>query len=218
MSRYDLDAALRATTPAEILALIERAGERVSDMCSGSGKWRMSVPVQHDDHDIVISDALRAAKRYLKCEPLAEARERVYEWPQTELRINQLCSRIEQLTVRAEAAERVVERVREEKDGVYDERNRVVAWAAAMAVALGLTVRVSKTAIEGWDAAWHNCIYIETPAGQASWHFHDDDAGMFSAFPHCESYEWDGHSTPEKYVRLALISHGRIAAALDDTP
>lgn len=86
-------------------------------------------------------------------------------------------------------------------DAVYIERNQVVA-ALAKCFPSGL----KKTAIEGWDPAWHNCVYIDLPTGQASWHFHDDDAWMFKGLP---SYlgEWDGHSTPEKYKRLHALTH-----------
>jgi hypothetical protein len=70
-----------------------------------------------------------------------------------------------------------------------------------LSIAAGYVVRVTKTAIDGWDVAWHNCVYVMTPTGQASWHFHDDDAHLFADLPHGDVV-WDGHTTPEKYDRL----------------
>jgi hypothetical protein len=61
---------------------------------------------------------------------------------------------------------------------------------------------VKKTAIPGWDEAWHGCIYIDLPTGQASWHFHDSEAHLFAHLPPYDG-EWDGHTTEEKYERMA---------------
>lgn len=85
-------------------------------------------------------------------------------------------------------------------DAAYKERNQVVA-----ALAKCFPSGIAKTAIEGWDEAWHNCVYIDLPTGQASWHYHDRDAYLFEGLP---SYteEWDGHSTPEKYERLHALT------------
>jgi hypothetical protein len=84
-----------------------------------------------------------------------------------------------------------------QKDGAYEERNKVVA-----ALAKCFPCGVAKTAIEGWDADWHGCVYIDLPTGQASWHYHDSQSYLFDGFPPYQS-EWDGHDTPEKYKRLA---------------
>ena len=86
-------------------------------------------------------------------------------------------------------------------DAVYLERNQCVALIARMAVAMGLSVAVTKTAIEGWDEAWHNCIYVGLPTGQVSWHFHDKEAYLFEGLPRGD-VKWDEHSTPEKYLRV----------------
>jgi hypothetical protein len=55
----------KATTPEQVLALIADASEKVSDMCSGSGRCRMTIPPQTDDHDIAIGNALCAAKAFI---------------------------------------------------------------------------------------------------------------------------------------------------------
>jgi hypothetical protein len=84
-------------------------------------------------------------------------------------------------------------------DGAYNERNRLVA-ALSKLFPSGL----KRTAIEGWDPAWHGCVFIDTPAGQLSWHFHDREAPLFA---HLGPYagEWDGHTTAEKYARLERL-------------
>ncbi len=95
-----------------------------------------------------------------------------------------------------------VQELRDKKDAAYLERNQCVALIARMAVAMGLPVAVTKTAIEGWSEDWHGCIFIGLPTGQVSWHFHDSQAHLFEGLPHREQ-AWDGHDTPEKYRRVA---------------
>ena len=97
---------------------------------------------------------------------------------------------------RAEAAERELAVLRERKDGAYEERNRVVAFIARI-----FPSGIARTAIEGWDEEWHGCVYINSPMGQLSWHFHDSQAYLFKDLPPYEG-QWDGHSTDEKYARL----------------
>ena len=83
------------------------------------------------------------------------------------------------------------------KDEAYTERNKVVALLARLLPAIRTT-----TAIKGWSKEWHNCVYIETPMGQLSWHYHDDDAHLFERVNRVPSYIWDGHSTEIKYERI----------------
>ena len=63
------------------------------------------------------------------------------------------------------------------KDAAYLERNQVVS-----ALAKCFPSGVERTTIEGWGD-WHNCVYIELPTGQASWHFHDSQAYLFEGLP-----------------------------------
>lgn len=94
----------------------------------------------------------------------------------------------------------LLSRARQEaSDASYTERNQVVA-----ALAKCFPSVVTKTAIEGWYPAWHNCVYITLPTGQESWHFHDNDAHLFRDIPRGEM-KWDGHTTPEKYARLDAL-------------
>lgn len=84
-------------------------------------------------------------------------------------------------------------------DSAYWERNRLVALLARLYPS-GRAI----TAIPGWDEAWHNCIYIDTPKGQLSWHVHDNEMVQFASLPEYKG-EWDGHSTEEKYRRILLL-------------
>ena len=99
-----------------------------------------------------------------------------------------------------EAADRI-EKLEAARDGAYTERNRLVAFLASI-----YPSGVKRTAIPGWDEAWHNCVYIDLPVGQASWHYHNDEAHLFAHLPPYES-EWDGHTTEEKYERLLLATN-----------
>ena len=89
--------------------------------------------------------------------------------------------------------------MRARKDAAYAERNKLVAALAHI-----FPAGVAKTAIEGWDAEWHNCVYIDTPVGQLSWHYHDSQAMAFMDLPPYPG-KWDGHTTEEKYERLAKL-------------
>jgi len=98
-----------------------------------------------------------------------------------------------------QAAQEAVKDMEQRKDAAYLERNQVVA-----ALAKCFPSGKARTAIEGWSEDWHNCVYIDLPTGQVSWHYHDSQAYLFVGVPHYLS-AWDGHSTEEKYRRLAQL-------------
>ena len=100
-----------------------------------------------------------------------------------------------------EAADRI-EALEAARDGAYTERNRLVALLASL-----FPSGIKKTAIPGWDEAWHGCVYIDLPVGQASWHYHDREAHLFAHLPPYQG-EWDGHATEEKYDRIARAALG----------
>lgn len=59
---------------------------------------------------------------------------------------------------------------------------------------------------ESAEETFRTCVAIIFPTGQATWHIHKDDLDLFqhlelNAFP----FTWDGHSTNEKYNRLAQL-------------
>lgn len=55
-----------------------------------------------------------------------------------------------------------------------------------------------------WDPAWRNIVFIQLPTGQLSWHMHADHMHLFGHLLHGPN-EWDGHTTVEKYERLAKL-------------
>jgi hypothetical protein len=95
-------------------------------------------------------------------------------------------------------------KVTESKNSAYSERNALVAILARM-----YPSELQTTDIPGWHPDWHNCVYIDTPQGQMSWHYLLRDAPLFAGLPRYEK-EWEGHTTEEKYERLAKLG-GRLA-------
>lgn len=95
--------------------------------------------------------------------------------------------------------------LRELASKAYAERNKVVAALANAAVKLRMPVLVSTHEAkenEIWDKEWSTVLYIKTPAGQISWHFHDSEAHLIAS--HVEApVKFDGHTSAEKYDRLA---------------
>ena len=87
----------------------------------------------------------------------------------------------------------------EAKDQAYAERNQLVALLAHI-----FPSGTRRTHIEGWDPEWHGCVYIDTPCGQLSWHYHDNDAPLFADLP-AYNKEWDGHTTEQKYLRVRKL-------------
>ena len=82
-------------------------------------------------------------------------------------------------------------------DSIYRERNAVVFAYAQLARALGWNVGTLPG--EG-DVEWR-IVYVDTPEGQVSWHYHADNEPWFKALPGYLG-RWDGHSTETKHVRL----------------
>jgi len=86
------------------------------------------------------------------------------------------------------------------RDAAYAERNKLVCalskiWPSHLAAHGGA---------EPWDSQWIYIVCIHSPVGQLTWHIHNSE---FSKFEHLklESNHWDGHTTEEKYTRLASL-------------
>lgn len=99
----------------------------------------------------------------------------------------------------------------EAKDLAYVERNRLVRFLAAL-----FPSGIRETTIEGWDPEWNNCVYVDTPLGQMSWHYHDNQLELFADLPPYEK-PWDGHTTEEKYARLQRLTHMTNTEAFNHT-
>lgn len=52
-------------------------------------------------------------------------------------------------------------------------------------------------------------LYLDLPTGQAAWHIGERDLGLFQHV-RTDVYEpWDGHTTDEKYARIAELTRLR---------
>ena len=92
------------------------------------------------------------------------------------------------------------------KDNAYWERNQLVAYLASEYESH--MVRHPDSDKE-WEDDWRWIVCIHTPAGQMTWHIHDSECtkpfGFLLVEPDAE--HWDGHTTEEKYARLAALQN-----------
>ena len=84
---------------------------------------------------------------------------------------------------------------------VYAERNLCVSLAVKLALSLGLHAGIGLDPSEP-DPLWKHVAFIDLPSGQVSWHIHADELPNFKGVP-LYSRPFDGHSTEEKYRRVA---------------
>lgn len=99
----------------------------------------------------------------------------------------------------------VIADLRKRKDQAYSERNICVALLAKFSYELGLNVGTALHDIQDkdWDKDWRTIIYIDLPkVGQVSWHLHDSQVQLVQELPPYNK-TWDGHTTEEKYDRIA---------------
>ncbi len=83
-------------------------------------------------------------------------------------------------------------------EALYEERAQVVLALARAAKALGLHTGF---ATDPEEPLWP-VLFVDLPTGQVSWHFTMEQRGEAADIGDYEGI-WDGHSTPEKYARLA---------------
>lgn len=55
-----------------------------------------------------------------------------------------------------------------------------------------------------WDKEWLWVVCIHSPVGQLSWHIHISELENFAHLKR-KANDWDGHTTEEKYKRLAEL-------------
>lgn len=113
----------------------------------------------------------------------------------------------EQVQRQLAEAQAALAAVEAERDGAYRERAQLLAWLAAQHPA------VLAPAPDVDDAGWQ-ILYLTAAGQQLTWHIHPRDADLYR---HVEQVptddpraQWDGHTTPEKYQRIAAL----IGAAL----
>lgn len=87
-----------------------------------------------------------------------------------------------------------------QKDYAYKERNLLVSALSKLYPSYLSTHPEN----EEWEDDWRTIVFIQTPAGQLSWHIHDSEKKIFDHLDYGEN-KWDGHSTKEKYKRLSKL-------------
>ncbi|MFE7462274.1 WDGH domain-containing protein [Nocardiopsis terrae] len=99
-------------------------------------------------------------------------------------------------------------------DDVYRERARLAAYIAAR--------HPSRIAYNDPESPDWPVLYIDTPASQLTWHLSPDDLDLFAhvpvVAPEHPRARWDGHTTPEKYRRLAALTQALATRTPKDTP
>jgi hypothetical protein len=93
-------------------------------------------------------------------------------------------------------------------DDPYRERAHLAAYLAAR--------HPSRIAHNDPTAPDWPVLYVDTPAGQLTWHLNPDDLDLFTHVPVVASDDpaarWDGHTTPEKYRRLDALTQAFAAS------
>lgn len=88
-------------------------------------------------------------------------------------------------------------------NGAYRERAQLLAWLATFAPAV--ITPATDTDEPGWQL-----LYLNPGHTQLSWHISPRDADLFAHVEHVDPADpraqWDGHSTEEKYERIALLA------------
>lgn len=92
--------------------------------------------------------------------------------------------------------------IRKEKDNAYSERNKVVA---ALSKIFPAWLETHPAEDKEWAEHWRTIVFIDSPVGQLSWHIHFSEVEIFNHLNHREGNSWDGHTTEEKYERLANL-------------
>jgi hypothetical protein len=98
------------------------------------------------------------------------------------------------------AAMEKVESLESAKDAAYAERNKLVC---ALSKLFPSSLERHPDSDTTWEDDWRWIVFIDLPTGQATWHIHDSELAMFAHLPRNTGRTWDGHTTPEKYERLA---------------
>jgi hypothetical protein len=92
-----------------------------------------------------------------------------------------------------------------QKDGAYAERNKLVA---ALSKLLPSHLARHPDEDTAWEDDWRWIVVINGPAGQMTWHIHDSEREQFNHLD-VQTFTWDGHTTDEKYRRLAMLQSWR---------
>jgi hypothetical protein len=117
--------------------------------------------------------------------------------------------------------------LKDPKDFAYWERNQLVA---ALSKLYPSWLERHPAEDKDWEDDWRWIVFIQLPGRvkvfqknhgipgggfyerkrkQLSWHIHDSEVEYFKHLPVKHSNSWDGHTTEEKYERLATLKKRR---------
>jgi len=92
--------------------------------------------------------------------------------------------------------------LQKQRNDVYEERDRLVC--ALSKVFPSWLARHPETD-KAWDDDWRWIVFVQLPTGQATWHIQDRELPWFAHLERRTENVWDGHTTEEKYRRLAAL-------------
>ncbi len=92
-----------------------------------------------------------------------------------------------------------IQQLQETVNTAYEERNNLIAFLARLYPSY---IALDKSS----ELVWQNVVFVDSPAGQLSWHIHSSELHKFKGLT-IRSNTWDGHTTEEKYRRLAMLPH-----------
>jgi hypothetical protein len=102
---------------------------------------------------------------------------------------------------RADKAEAKCREMEKAKNNAYSERNRMVAALSKL-----FPASLERHDGDEWEDDWRWVVFIDLPTGQASWHLHDSEVPNFGHLAREVGRKWDGHTTDDKYARLAALA------------
>jgi hypothetical protein len=107
---------------------------------------------------------------------------------------------------------------KDSKDAAYRERNQLVSFLTRMYPS---HLKRHPDEDKDWEDEWRRIVCVHSPAGQLTWHIHDSELEQFSflnrkpdPFALCV---WDGHTTEEKYARLAQLPPASVTERAEKT-
>lgn len=113
--------------------------------------------------------------------------------------------RIGLVNVMIDTVKPLTDRLTAERDAGYHDRAQILALLASTH-----GVRAVVTPAVDIDEPGWLLLYIDTWAGQLSWHIAPSDARLFWQVEHVRAGDpravWDGHTTEEKHRRMSRIT------------
>lgn len=167
------------------------------------GDWWMPLSKRQAVADALYAVVRPELEQLRRCVPLACSDERhsakVEALQAENARLEQLREHHDGLILENLNYQERDEQLRTERDGAYRERAQLLAYLAA--------AHESHIGYTDPDVPTWPVLTIEAPTGQMCWHINPADLDLFGHVPQVDpvAIGWDGHTTEEKYERLAAL-------------